>query len=294
MGLVRITSWYPNFNGSHFVLQPSEIHRMTGLPPQIMWTMTYSHRPHQRLYSCFKKQNKWQSKIGFMVLFKTKRVCADFCQMKNWRRASSITGSLKDLELFSELCGLWALSCSLVMSTCHCPATVSSCMTAGISTSALTSVLLYDPAGFGSCWPLITWNEQKVERKQRSHFFISSKYWQSKTNSTQHCLQEACTHVQTSVAPRSMQRLYTWKVQNIVTIETLAHMRYPRNSPHAKTIHFETSSQSPLSSPSLGQATVAWKHSREQNLLNWLSPKKKTDKYVNNSVRILPANIFLE
>ena len=27
MGLVRITSWYPNFNGSHFGLPPSEIHR---------------------------------------------------------------------------------------------------------------------------------------------------------------------------------------------------------------------------------------------------------------------------
>ena len=45
MWLVRITSWYPNFNGSHFGLPPSEIHRMTGLPPKIMWTMTYSHRP---------------------------------------------------------------------------------------------------------------------------------------------------------------------------------------------------------------------------------------------------------
>ena len=31
MGCVRITSWYPNFNGSHFGLPPSEIHRMTGL-----------------------------------------------------------------------------------------------------------------------------------------------------------------------------------------------------------------------------------------------------------------------
>ena len=33
MGLVRITSWYPNFNGSHFGLPPSEIHRMIWLPP---------------------------------------------------------------------------------------------------------------------------------------------------------------------------------------------------------------------------------------------------------------------
>ena len=34
MGLVCITSWYPNFNGSHFGLPPSQIHRMTGLPPK--------------------------------------------------------------------------------------------------------------------------------------------------------------------------------------------------------------------------------------------------------------------
>ena len=33
MGLVRITSWYPNFNGSQFGLPPSKIHRMTGLRP---------------------------------------------------------------------------------------------------------------------------------------------------------------------------------------------------------------------------------------------------------------------
>ena len=36
MGLVRITSRYPKFNGSHFGLPPSEIHRMTGLPPKIV------------------------------------------------------------------------------------------------------------------------------------------------------------------------------------------------------------------------------------------------------------------
>ena len=46
MGFVRITSWYPNFNGSHVGLPPSEMHRMTGLPPKIVWTLTYSHRPH--------------------------------------------------------------------------------------------------------------------------------------------------------------------------------------------------------------------------------------------------------
>ena len=51
MGLVCITSWYPNFNRSHFGLPPSEIHRMTGLPPKIVWTVTYSHRPHRLLRS---------------------------------------------------------------------------------------------------------------------------------------------------------------------------------------------------------------------------------------------------
>ena len=45
-GIVRITSWYPNFNGSHFGLPPREIHRMTGLSPKIVWTMTYPHRLH--------------------------------------------------------------------------------------------------------------------------------------------------------------------------------------------------------------------------------------------------------
>ena len=32
------------FNGSHFGLPPSEIHRRTGLPPKIVWTMTYSRQ----------------------------------------------------------------------------------------------------------------------------------------------------------------------------------------------------------------------------------------------------------
>ena len=48
MGLVHITSWYPIFNGSHFGLPPSEIHRIPDLPPKIVWTMTYSHRPHPK------------------------------------------------------------------------------------------------------------------------------------------------------------------------------------------------------------------------------------------------------
>ena len=47
MGLVRITSWYPEFNGSHFAgLPPSSIHRMTGLGGKMVWTMTHSNRRH--------------------------------------------------------------------------------------------------------------------------------------------------------------------------------------------------------------------------------------------------------
>ena len=46
MGLVRITSWYPEFNGSHFGLPPSSIHTMTGLGGKMVWTMTYSNRLH--------------------------------------------------------------------------------------------------------------------------------------------------------------------------------------------------------------------------------------------------------
>ena len=46
MRLVRITLWYPKFNGSHFGLPPSSVHRMTGLGGKFVGTMTYSHRPH--------------------------------------------------------------------------------------------------------------------------------------------------------------------------------------------------------------------------------------------------------
>ena len=46
MGAVCITSSYPKFNGSHFDLPPSSIHRMTGLGGNFPHTMTYAHRPH--------------------------------------------------------------------------------------------------------------------------------------------------------------------------------------------------------------------------------------------------------
>ena len=34
------------FNGSHFGLPPSSIHRLTGLGGKMVWTVRYSHRPH--------------------------------------------------------------------------------------------------------------------------------------------------------------------------------------------------------------------------------------------------------
>ena len=43
MGPVCTTSWYTEFNGSHFGLPPSSIHRMTGLGGNFVWTMTNSH-----------------------------------------------------------------------------------------------------------------------------------------------------------------------------------------------------------------------------------------------------------
>ena len=50
MGLVRISSWYLNFNGSHFGLPPSEIHRMTGLrhPKSCdpLWRIRTGHTAH--------------------------------------------------------------------------------------------------------------------------------------------------------------------------------------------------------------------------------------------------------
>ena len=45
MGRVRITSCYPEINGSHFGLPPSSIHQMTGLGGKMVRTVTYSHRP---------------------------------------------------------------------------------------------------------------------------------------------------------------------------------------------------------------------------------------------------------
>ena len=45
IGPVRITSWYPKFNGSHFGLPLSAIQRMTGLGGNSVLTMMYLHEP---------------------------------------------------------------------------------------------------------------------------------------------------------------------------------------------------------------------------------------------------------
>ena len=43
---MRVTSWYPRFNGSHFGLPPSSIHKMTGLGGKMVSTMMCTHKPH--------------------------------------------------------------------------------------------------------------------------------------------------------------------------------------------------------------------------------------------------------
>ena len=56
---VQNTSWYLKFNGSHFGLPPSSIHRMTGLGGNFVWTITYSHSPcsFQVVCVCSTKSN---------------------------------------------------------------------------------------------------------------------------------------------------------------------------------------------------------------------------------------------
>ena len=52
MGLCTL---HPNFNGSHFGLPPSSIHRRTGLGGNFTWTIMYSHRPHSLVHTYLKK-----------------------------------------------------------------------------------------------------------------------------------------------------------------------------------------------------------------------------------------------
>ena len=59
MGAVHIASRYPNFNGSHFGLQPSSIEKITGLGGKMMWTMTHANMPHF-LYNLVKKKKQYK------------------------------------------------------------------------------------------------------------------------------------------------------------------------------------------------------------------------------------------
>ena len=117
MGLVRITSWYPVFNGSHFGLPPSEIHRMTGLPPKIVWTMTYSHRPHSIAPGCGvfvapKYPYYWEMTVSpnWMI-----RICAvrPWC----WFLLALINVDILDVDLLrkSKILGRAASSAQLMM-----------------------------------------------------------------------------------------------------------------------------------------------------------------------------------
>ena len=112
MGLVRIPSWYPNFNGSHFGLPPSKIHWMTGLPPKIVWTMTYSHRPrYLRKFWCQSLKN-W----GFGHL-KFKNVLGKLPdpQVSNWTQVRTTLGKSLYLSLPYYIFPLSFLFSSLVL-----------------------------------------------------------------------------------------------------------------------------------------------------------------------------------
>ena len=99
MGLVRITSWYPNFNGSHFGLPPSEIHRMTGLPPKIVLTMTYSHRPY--------------CSDGAFIAYATCQVCKATLSFAFWGRIGWIGVVARPVSLAIALSGApFSCTCS--------------------------------------------------------------------------------------------------------------------------------------------------------------------------------------
>ena len=105
-GLVRITSWYPNFNGSHFGLPPSEIHRMTGLPPKIVWTMTYSHRPHFVNPLCHSTQHPvCSSKMFSLFASKSKPSRTSSSDNERQSRVSSKEHTVLVLDLFDKFSG---------------------------------------------------------------------------------------------------------------------------------------------------------------------------------------------
>ena len=49
---LRISPWYPKFNGSHFDLPSTSMHRMTGLGGNFVWKITCSHRLRLTVLRC--------------------------------------------------------------------------------------------------------------------------------------------------------------------------------------------------------------------------------------------------
>ena len=84
MGAVRITSWNPKFNGSHFGLPPGSIHKMTGLGGKMVSTMMYAHRPLCDLSSLHFAFVRWRSLFFFIEVEFRKLFCCEMCWVHLW------------------------------------------------------------------------------------------------------------------------------------------------------------------------------------------------------------------
>ena len=90
VGPARITSWYPKFNGSHFGLSPSSIHRMTGLGDKMVWTVSYLHRHHT--IDCFQERQERLTSLDFSsssIRLTRRSFCSE--NVTNWSRAFWLT-----------------------------------------------------------------------------------------------------------------------------------------------------------------------------------------------------------
>ena len=78
------------FQWTPFWLPPNEIHRMTGLPPKIVWTMTYSHRPHYNVVivrlnpTAFRIANKRNVQILFPLYMYMGQAAFSFTGIDIW------------------------------------------------------------------------------------------------------------------------------------------------------------------------------------------------------------------
>ena len=93
MKAMLITSWYPNFNGGHFGLPPSSIHRMTGLGGKMVWTMTYAHSPHwqraanmTQLQTCTLPQRRHRSQPTQSIIREMFLKCALISSCGGWEK----------------------------------------------------------------------------------------------------------------------------------------------------------------------------------------------------------------